>query len=94
MALAAYRTAVMLAPRDVDARMKLAETINRNGDIAGWATELESVLAIDPRHGEAHARLAVAQYYLGNREAAREEIVLAERFGGAVPPQLKDLVNN
>ncbi|HZW08385.1 MAG TPA: hypothetical protein VFF69_00640 [Phycisphaerales bacterium] len=94
MALAAYRTAVMLAPRDADARMKLAETLNRNGDIAGWAAELENVLAIDGGHGEAHARLAVARYYLGDKEAAREEIVLAERFGGAVPPQLRDLVNN
>jgi len=94
MALAAYRTAVTLAPESTAARMKLAETINRNGDIAGWAEELENLLAIDPAHGEAHARLAVAKYYLGDADGARREIVLAERFGGAVPPQLKDMLNN
>lgn len=94
MALAAYRTAVALAPADTGARLKLAETINRNGDVAGWAAELENVLAIDPAHGEAHARLAVAKYYLGDRDGARREIGLAERFGGNVPPQLRDMLNN
>lgn len=94
MALAAYRTAVLLSPRSTGARMKYAETINRNGDVGGWAAELRNVLALDPSHGEAHARLAVASYYLGDREGALREIELAERFGGVVPPQLKVMVND
>lgn len=94
LALAAYRTAVLQAPESVEARMKLAETLNRNGDIAAWAAELENVLALDPAHGEAHARLAVARYYLGDQESARREIRLADRFGGTVPPQLRDMINN
>lgn len=94
LALAAYRSAAKLAPGSTEAGMKLAETLNRTGDLAGWAGELEKVLAINPQHGEAHARLAVARYYMGDREAARAEIALAEQFGGAVPPQLKDMLNN
>lgn len=93
-ALAALRTASMLAPERTDIRLQYAETINRNGDIDGWADELENVLAIDAGHGEAHARLAVARYYQGDRDGARREVALAEKFGGNVPPQLKAMLNN
>lgn len=89
MALAAFRTAVDLEPANVPARMRLAETLNRTGDIEGWADELGRVLELDPANGEAHARLAVALYYLGDREGALAEIGLAERHGGVVPGALK-----
>ncbi len=94
LALAAFRTAVMHAPEDLTIRMKYAESINRTGDLEGWAGELENILALDPEHGEAHARLAVARHYLGDRDAARREIALADRFGGNVPPQLRVMLNN
>ena len=93
-ALAAYHTAVLLAPEDLEIRMKFAETTNRVGDLDGWARELESILILDPEHGEAHARLAVARHYQGDPDAARREIALADRFGGTVPPQLRVLLNN
>ncbi len=93
-ALAAFRTAVMLAPERTDIRLKYAETLNRTGDLDGWADELENLLALDAEHGEAHARLAVARYYQGDTKSALREIALAERFGGNVPPQLKALLNN
>lgn len=93
-ALAALRTASMLAPERTDIRLQYAETINRTGDIDGWADELENVLAIDAAHGEAHARLAVARYYQGQRDEARRQVALAEKFGGNVPPQLKAMLNN
>lgn len=93
-ALAAFRTAVMHAPEDLAVRMMFAETINRTGDLKGWAGELENILALDPEHGEAHARLAVARHYLGDRKAALREIALADRFGGNVPPQLRVMLNN
>ncbi|HRQ74177.1 MAG TPA: hypothetical protein PLU35_14220 [Phycisphaerales bacterium] len=91
-ALAAYRTAAMLDPADADLRLKYAETINRSGDLSGWAAELERIVAFAPEHGEAHARLAVARYYLGDHDGARAHAALAERFGGAVPPQLKAMI--
>ena len=93
-ALAALRTASMLAPQRADIRLQYAETLNRNGDIDGWADELENLLAIDDAHGEAHARLAVARYYGGDLDAARRHVTLAEKFGGNVPPQLKAMLNN
>lgn len=93
-ALAAFRTAVMLSPEDTSIRLKYAETINRNGDLDGWADELENLLALDSEHGEAHARLAVARYYQGNKSAAAHHAELAERFGGNVPPQLKVMLQN
>lgn len=94
MALAAYRTAVTLAPRDTGYGLAYAETINAVGDIDGWARELERVLAIDPEFGDAHARLAVARYYQGDKAAARRELELAERFGGQAPSALRGLINN
>ena len=94
MAMAAYRTAVMLSPEDADIRLAYAETINATGDLDGWAAELERVLAIAPEHGGAHARLAVARFYLGDREAAAREIELADRFGGEVPAVLRDRLSN
>lgn len=93
-ALAAFRTASTLAPEDSEIRLKYAETLNRTGDLEGWASELEALLAADPRHGEAHARLAVARWYQGDAEAARRQAALAERFGGTVPPQLKAMLEN
>ncbi|MBK7406147.1 MAG: hypothetical protein IPJ41_16465 [Phycisphaerales bacterium] len=94
LALAAYRTATRLAPNDTAIGMKLAETLNRTGDLAGWTAELERLLAIDPAQGEAHARLAVAKYYAGDREGALAQIRLADQFGGNVPPQLRDMLNH
>lgn len=94
MALAAFRSATVVAPEDTDARMMYADALNRVGDLDGWARELENVLALEPEHGEAHARLAVAKHYLGDREGARREVALAERFGGAVPPQLKEMLKD
>ncbi|VAX42079.1 hypothetical protein MNBD_PLANCTO03-388 [hydrothermal vent metagenome] len=94
MALAAYRTATTHAPEDVAVRMKLAETINRIGDLKGWAEELENILALDPEHGQAHARLAVARYYLGDLETARRQLALADQFGGEVPSQLRAILSN
>lgn len=94
MAMAAYRTAVLYAPADAEIRLQYAETINANGDLEGWARELEQVLVLDSEHGGAHARLAVARYYLGDRDAARHEIELADRFGGAVPATLRAMLNN
>ncbi|GIK19930.1 MAG: hypothetical protein AMXMBFR77_06500 [Phycisphaerales bacterium] len=91
-ALAAYRTAAMLDPANADLRLKFAETINRTGDLDGWAAELARIVAFAPEHGEAHARLAVARYYLGDHDGARAHAVQAERFGGAVPPQLKAMI--
>ncbi|MCW5776796.1 MAG: hypothetical protein KIS87_10185 [Phycisphaeraceae bacterium] len=93
-ALAAYRTAAMLDPANADLRLKFAETINRTGDLDGWAAELERILAFSPNHGEAHARLAVARHYQGDHESARAHVTLAERFGGNVPPQLKAMLGH
>ena len=92
MALAAYRSATALDPENIESRMKLAETINRTGDLAGWADELANVLALDPSNGEAHARMAVAKHYLGDDNAAREQIALAEKLGGHVPGALKAML--
>ncbi len=92
-ALAAYRTAAALSPNDVGIRMKLAETINRNGDLQGWADELANVLALDPDNGQAHARMAVAMHYLGDDQGAREEMALAEQLGGDVPGALKAILS-
>lgn len=92
-ALAAYRTAVALSPKDVGMRMKLAETINRNGDVQGWADELANVLALDPDNGQAHARMAVAKHYLGDDQGARKEMALAEQLGGDVPGALKAILS-
>jgi tetratricopeptide (TPR) repeat protein len=94
MALAAYRTAVALAPQNTEYRLAFAETTNATGDLEGWARELEALLTLDPEHGEAHARLAVARYYLGDNDAARREVELADRFGGSVPAALRGMLNN
>lgn len=92
-AMAAFRTAAALAPENTEIGVQYAETINANGDIEGWARELERVLAVDPGCGAAHARLAVAEYYLGDKDAARREIDLADRFGGRVAGALRAMLN-
>lgn len=91
-ALDAFRKAARLDPKRIASRLGVAETLQRLGRLDEAASEWRQVLALDPDHGPSHQRLAVAEYYLGDLEAARGHADAAARSGHPAPPQLLTLL--
>lgn len=86
------RTAILLAPTSIDARVALARLIDMRGESATTIAAWYEVLALDPKVAEAHGRLAIALYYQGKKEEAQRHVRKCEALGGSVPSQFKDLL--
>ncbi len=89
---AAIRTAILLAPKSIDARVALARLIDMRGESATTIAAWYEVLALDPKVAEAHGRLAIGLYYKGNQEEAQRHLHECEELGGSVPSQFKDML--
>lgn len=89
---AAIRTAIELAPGNIDGHVALARLIDRSGKSAEAIAAWKDVLVLDETYAEAHGRISIASYYLGDKGAARLHIRECERLGGQVPTQFKDLL--
>ncbi len=77
-----FRKAVALAPELLDARIKLANVVARQGDFAAAVAQLSIVLDREPSHAGARLKRAAALSAMGRpREAARD----LERLAGAEP---------
>lgn len=91
-AQAALRTALDLEPNNLQAHVLLARTIDRKGVSEPTIDAWNEVLAIDAKHGEAHARIAIATYYQGDAVGSLRHIESAEKNGGEVPAHFKSMV--
>ena len=89
---AAIRTAILLAPQAVDARVALARLIDMRGNSSTTIAAWYEVLALSSKVAEPHGRIAIALYYQGNRQEAQHHVRECERLGGNVPVQFKDLL--
>jgi predicted Zn-dependent protease len=92
-ALTSFRTALDRDATHLAARYELAMTLWTASRREEALAEMTAVVTADPAHGAAHERLAVWNYYAGNREAARLHLAEAERLGQPVPAQLAGLLD-
>ncbi|MEE8146333.1 MAG: tetratricopeptide repeat protein [Longimicrobiales bacterium] len=86
-AIAAYRTTLVFQPAHVDAQFALAFALAKQGREAEAIGEMERVLRLDPKRGEAHERLAIWHYYRGDHDDAWRHVRAARELGQPLPPQ-------
>jgi tetratricopeptide (TPR) repeat protein len=92
-AVAALRQAIELDPKHVGAQLRMAElmTASRNKElIAEAAARLEAIVSTSPENFEANDLLAVAEWRLGQGEAASKRL---EELLAKVPGHLRSSVN-
>lgn len=92
--IAACRSAILLDPELNDARVRMAIGLQLLADVRAAADAWRDVLSYQPSHPEAHGRLAVLLYYLGDFEQAILELQAAEAEGHTYPAQLWDLLRD
>lgn len=92
-ARSAFATAVRLEPADAGYRLRLAQSIDRLGDVPGAMEAYRHALALDAGLGRAHARLAVLSYYAGDDAGAWTHVRRAEALGDAVPAQMRRMLS-
>jgi tetratricopeptide (TPR) repeat protein len=91
-ALAAFRTALVLEPDNVSAQYELASALGRLNRRAEAVTEMLRVVELDPIHAEAHERLAIWYYYVGDAAVAWQHVGVARDLGREPPPQFLALL--
>ncbi len=69
-AIAHYRTALALAPKDADAHVNLGGALQQQGKLEAAAASYRQALAINPSHAGAHSNLGLALQELGQLDAA------------------------
>ncbi|GMU38233.1 MAG: hypothetical protein KJ057_13200 [Phycisphaerae bacterium] len=90
---AAYTSAMGIADDSAELRFKVAQNIQRGGDLDGQIAAYGRVIELDPNHAEAHSRIAIAYYYKEEYAAAWTHTHEAERLGGVVPPQFRGMLS-
>lgn len=91
-ALAAYRTCLSLDDSRVETRFRMGYALQMLGRLEEAVAEWSKVVEQQPAHGEAHSRLAIGYYYLGDYPSAWRHTHAAEAAGFAVPPQFRELL--
>lgn len=91
-ALAAFRTALDLAPDSIDARIALAKSLQRSGDGPAAIEMWNDVVERDADNAEAHGRLAILHYYQNDYPTAWLHVHAAEELSESVPPQFRNLL--
>ena len=94
MAEAAFRTAIDIDPNFARAHEQLALTLSGTVERFEEAIKHYNITAeLDPENGHVYSRLAILNYYLGNRDSSLQFVQLAKVNGYSVPPQLLGLLN-
>jgi cytochrome c-type biogenesis protein CcmH len=86
--LAALERRVTEHPRDLAARLDLAEAYLTRGEIGEAIEQYVAVLDIDPRSPEAHARLGTLLFQAGRPQEALEEVNRALELDPSYPEAL------
>ena len=92
-ARAAFQTALDINPNDIRARFLLADVLNRDGEYENSLVEMERVLELDADYPQAHNKMAIWSYYMGDTEAAKVHLNLARQLGDRVPPQFETILS-
>jgi Flp pilus assembly protein TadD len=92
-ALAAYRTCLKLDGSRLETRLRVGYALQMLGRLDEAVAEWLQVVEQQPGHGEAHSRLAIGYYYLGDYHSAWTHTHAAEAAGFPVPPQFRELLS-
>lgn len=85
--IAALRSALARDGARAETRHFLAGALWDVGDRDGAVTEWGNVPGLDPNHGPAHERLAIAKYYAHDIAGAWEHVHAAQSVDQKLPPQ-------
>ncbi len=92
LAAAAYRTALALDKQYTEARFNLSYAVAGLGNQAKAIELMNGVVQAQPNNIEAHERLAIWNYYVGEYEIAWSHVHQAQNLGHAMPPQFMALL--
>ncbi len=91
-AIPLFRKALALNPRWAEGWWSLGTTYYDQGSYAEAELAFQHVVAIDPKHGTAHAFLGLCEFELGDDKAALRDIEAGKDLGTDVDPQLRTVV--
>ncbi len=87
LAAAAFRTALALDEKYTEARFNLSYAVAGLGDQVEAIELMNGVLQAQPDNADAHERLAIWHYYVGEYETAWAHVHHAQNLGHTMPPQ-------
>jgi len=91
-AIPLFRKALAVDPRWVEGWWSLGTAYYDQESYAEAELAFQRVVAIDPKHGTAHALLGLCQFELGDDKAALSNIEASKELGTDIDPQLRDVV--
>jgi tetratricopeptide (TPR) repeat protein len=91
-AIPLFRKALALDPRWVEGWWSLGTAYYDQESYAEGELAFQHVIALDPKHGTAHALLGLCQFELGDDKAALRNIEASKDLGTDIDPQLRDVV--
>ncbi len=91
-AIPLFHKALALNPRWAEGWWSLGTTYYDQGSYAEAELAFQHVVAIDPKHGTAHAFLGLCEFELGDDKAALRDIEAGKDLGTDVDPQLRTVV--
>ena len=92
LATAAFRTALALDEQYTEARFNLSYAVAGLGDQEEAIELMNGVVQAQPDNVQAHERLAIWHYYLGEYETAWSHVHRAQNLGHAMPAQFMVLL--
>lgn len=87
-----FRKALALNPRWAEGWWSLGTAFYDQNSYAEAELAFQHVLALDPKHGTAHALLGLCEFELGDDKAALRDIEASKTLGTDIDPQLRDVV--
>ena len=91
-AIPLLREALALNPGWVEGWWSLGTAFYDQESYAEAELAFQHVVALEPRHGTAHAFLGLCEFELGDDKAALRDIEAGKDLGTSIDPQLRDVV--